>query len=122
MKLGFNSYEKSLKFTNPIKKSILYNLKNEYEVVFVEHHSYWSGTLLNFTGINGAVFYQFIQKNFIDWNFFSSVTLNRFNLNYSRKNKKTDKGSIQDFSLNAKKKLNKPIKTLVLRKIRKAWF
>jgi len=54
--IGFNSYSVSGRLAKPIKESILVDPKNRYEVLFVIDNSYWEGTKLDFSGLNGNFF------------------------------------------------------------------
>ena len=50
--LGFNSYQQSGKLAKPVKEPIFVNSKNQFAILFVNDHSYWKGTLLQFSGLN----------------------------------------------------------------------
>ena len=54
--IRFNSYSVSGRLAKPIKESILVDPKNRYEVLFVIDNSYWEGTKLDFSGLNGNFF------------------------------------------------------------------
>ena len=54
--IGFNSYFVSGRLAKPMKESILVDSKNSYEVLFVIENSYWKGTKLDFSGLNGNFF------------------------------------------------------------------
>ena len=96
-KIGFNSYQESGKLTKPIKESIFVNSQNKFEVLFVKEGPYWEGTILYFSGSNATLFYSLIQKEVIYWEIFSSGVLSRFDLYYSRNNKREDKTSVSEF-------------------------
>jgi len=97
LNIGFNSYQKSGKLAKPIKEPILVSSKNQFEVRFVGDNYYWSGTSLHFSGSNAARFYFFSKEQIIDWTIFSAGVLSRFDIYYSRQNKKDDKILNQDF-------------------------
>jgi len=50
-------------------------------------NSYWEGTKLDFSGLNGKFFYSLVQQKVVSWELFSSATLGRFDINFSRKNR-----------------------------------
>jgi hypothetical protein len=87
---------------------------NKFEVLFVRQEPYWRGTTLRFSGLNSIAFYTLIQKGLIDWTLFSSGILSRFDLYYSRKNKKSDKILITDFLDNSFRKLKQTNKNVSL--------
>ena len=91
------SYQESGKLAKPMKEPIFVNSKNKFEVCFVGDNSYWGGTLLHFSGSNASRFYFFSKEQIIDWTIFSAGVLSRFDIYYSRQNKRDDKISIQDF-------------------------
>ena len=66
-----------------MKESILVDSKNSYEVLFVIENSYWKGTKLDFSGLNGKFFYTLVQQKLVSWELFSSATLGRFDINFS---------------------------------------
>jgi hypothetical protein len=55
--LGFNSYQQSGKLSKPVQERMLVNSKNQFAILFVNDHSYWKGTLLQFSGLNASRFY-----------------------------------------------------------------
>jgi hypothetical protein len=71
---------------------VLYNSDSKFS-------NYWSGTVISFSGKNGAYFYKVIEAKKIDWNIFSLGSLNfnigRLDLHYFRKYEFTD----QQYSL-----------------------
>ena len=71
--LGFNSYQPSGKLSKPIQEKILDNYKNQFEILFINDHSYWKGTLLQFSGSNASRFYFLARKNNIDWQIFEKA-------------------------------------------------
>jgi hypothetical protein len=103
-KIGFNSYQESGKLAKPIKEPIQVNFNNKFEVLFVKDGPYWQGTTLQFSGSNAFVFYAFVQKNLIGWTIFSSGVLSRFDLYYSRTNKRDDKISTRELPKKIKPK------------------
>ena len=110
--IGFNSYQESGKLAQPIRKSILVSPENKFEVLFVVDNSYWQGTLLNFSGLNAQRFYSLVKEELVSWIFFSSATLGRFDIYYSRNHKQGDKISVRDFFENSHKKLQKTNKNV----------
>ena len=104
--IGFNSYQESGKLAQPIKEPIHVNSNNKFEVIFVIEGPYWQGTTLQLSGSNAFAFYSFVQKNLIDWTILSSGVLNRFDIYYSRSNKREDKLSNIEFLQNCQRKLN----------------
>jgi len=116
LKIGFNSYQESGKLAKPIRETILVNLNQKFEVLFLIEGPYWQGTTLHFSGTNAFVFYTFVQKNLIDWTIFSSAVLSRFDLYYSRNYKREDKISVRDFFENSHKKLQKTNRNLSYQK------
>ena len=119
--LGFNSYQQSGKLSKPIQERILVNSKNQFEILFVNDHSYWKGTLLQFSGLNASRFYFLAKQNNIDWQIFEKATLSRFDINYSRENKK-DKISSIDFLESCYKKLKQTNYKVQLEKNRKGFI
>lgn len=89
--ISFNSYQESGKLAKPVKESIFVDSKNKFQVLFANNHSYWKGTLLQFSGLNASQFYFLAKQNIIDWKIFYTVTLSRFDIYYSRENNKQDK-------------------------------
>jgi len=100
-KIGFNSYQESGKLAKPI----LVSSKNKFEVLFVKEGPYWESTTLQFSGSNATIFYSLAQKEFIDWTLFSSGVLSRFDLYFSRNNKREDKISVREFFENCQRQL-----------------
>jgi len=96
-KLGFNSYQQSGKLAKPIKQSILFDPINKFEVCFVVDNSHWQGSLIQFSGSNAKIFYALIKQKLIDWRFFSDSVLGRFDIYFSRRNKKSDNLLVTDF-------------------------
>ena len=116
--LGFNSYQQSAKLSKPVKESIFVSSENKFQVLFVNDHSYWKGTLLQFSGLNASQFYFLAKQNIIDWKIFDTVTLSRFDIYYSRENNKQDKISSADFLQNCYKKIKQTNKNVTLEKNR----
>ena len=115
-KIGFNSYEESGKLAKPIKESILVNSKNKFQVLFVHEAPYWKGTSVYFSGASATFFYSLVKQTSINWEFFSSAILGRFDLNYARKNKTDDKISVRQFLQNCQTKLMQTNKNISLEK------
>jgi hypothetical protein len=115
-KIGFNSYQESGKLAKPIKESILVSSKNKFQVLFVHEAPYWKGTSVYFSGASATFFYSFVKQTSINWEFFSSAILGRFDLNYVRKNKTDDKISVRQFLENCQTKLMQTNKNISLEK------
>ena len=113
-KIGFNSYEESGKLAKPIKESILVSSKNKFQVLFVHEAPYWKGTFVYFSGASATFFYSLVKQTSINWEFFSSAILGRFDLNYARKNKTDDKISVRQFLQNCQTKLMQTNKNISL--------
>ena len=116
--LGFNSYQQSGKLSKPIREKMLVNSKNRFTILFVNDHSYWKGTLLQFSGLNASQFYSLAKQNLIDWKIFDKATLSRFDIYYSREKNKQDKISSADFLENCYKKIKQTSKNVNLEKTR----
>jgi hypothetical protein len=121
-KFGFNSYQESGKLAKPVKESILVSPENKLEALFVTEGPYWKGTILQFSGFNARNFYNLIKQELVSWELFSSATLSRFDIYYSRKNKSQDKISGKDFLANCQIKFKQINKNFNLEKIEKAGF
>ena len=115
-KIGFNSYQESGKLAKPIKESILVSSKNKFQVLFVHEAPYWKGTSIYFSGASATFFYSLVKQTSINWEFFSSAILGRFDLNYARKNKTDDKISVRQFLQNCQTKLMQTNKNISLEK------
>lgn len=115
-KIGFNSYQESGKLIKPIKEPIFVNDKNKLEIIFIKEAPYWQGTIINFSGLNGFVFYAFVKKKLINLQLFSSGNLARLDIYYSRKNKKTDQISTKEFLVNCQTKLYEKTRNVNLQK------
>ena len=85
----------------------------------LENNPYWDGTLLHFSGLNASRFYFLAKQNIIDWKFFDTATLSRFDIYYSRENNKQDKISSADFLENCSKKIKQTSKNVTLDKNRR---
>jgi len=118
-KLGFNSYQESGKLAKPIKQPILISSKNKFEVLFLVDNSYWQGTILQFSGFNAKNFYILIKQKKVSWKLFSSATLGRFDIYYSRKNEINDKISVTNFFENCHRKLKETNKNVIFEKNKK---
>jgi hypothetical protein len=114
--LGFNSYQESGKLAKPVKESIFVSSDNKFQVLFVNEAPYWKGTSVQFSGTNAAFFYSLIKRKLINWKFFPSAILGRFDLNYLRKNKTDDKISASQFLENCQRKLMQTNKNISLEK------
>lgn len=106
LKLGFNSYQQSGKLAQPIKESLRFSSKNQFEVSFVTDNAYWRGTLLNFPGLNANHFYTLVKSKSIDWRIFSSAVLSRVDLYFSRHNKTDDQIEVIEFLHDCYRKIN----------------
>ena len=115
-KIGFNSYQESGKLAKPIKEFILVSSKNKFQVLFVHEAPYWKGTSVYFSGASATFFYSLVKQTSINWEFFSSAILGRFDLNYVRKNKTDDKISVRQFLENCQTKLMQTNKNISLEK------
>ncbi len=115
-KIGFNSYQESGKLAKPTKESILVSSQNKFQVLFVHEAPYWKGTSVYFSGASATFFYSLVKQRSINWEFFSSAILGRFDLNYVRKNKTDDKISVRQFLENCHTKLMQTNKNISLEK------
>ena len=122
LKIGFNSYQESGKLARPIKESILVSPENNLEALFVTQGPYWEGTILQFSGFNAENFYSLIKQELVSWKLFSSATLSRFDLYYSRNNQSKDKISGKEFLENCQRELKQINKNVSLEKNRKGWI
>lgn len=75
-----------------------------------------TGTYVYFPGGSATLFYSLVKQTLINWEFFSSVILGRFDLNYVRKKKTDDKISVRQFSKNCQTKLMQTNKNISLEK------
>jgi len=81
---GFNSYSLSMKTKYSPKIALKSHPKNNFEVIFVKDISYWTGTILQFSGINAREFYKWLKRQeTIEWSLFQNPKLSRFDLNYT---------------------------------------
>jgi len=122
LKLGFNSYQESGKLAKPRKESILVSSQNKCEVLFVADNPYWDGTILHFSGLNAKTFYSLIKQELVSWKLFSSATLSRFDLYFSRKNKRDDRISPREFLDNSQRELNRRDRNVSLEKNSKGFI
>lgn len=119
---GFNSVMKE-NFKGK-SEDLIFKITNKYKVSFVkstynpESNSYWTGMTVKFSGENGKYFYSLIRRQLIDWCIFdlSCTNLGRFDLYYSRNNKRTDRISVQDFCQNCQTKLKQIATNVTLEK------
>ena len=59
---GFNSSQESdTKFQKSNRKTLCYDFKNKFEVIFVVDFSYWNETLLNFCRSNVNYLYSILK-------------------------------------------------------------
>ncbi len=116
LKVGFNCYKESGKLRKPIKIPIFMGLKNIHEACFVVDNPYWKGTCVYFSGASATFFYSLVKQTSINWEFFSSAILGRFDLNYVRKNKIDDTISVRQFLENCQTKLVQTNKNISLEK------
>ena len=114
--IGFNSYQESGKLAKPVKESIFVSSKNKFQVLFVSEAPYWKGTYVQFSGASATCFYSLVKQTLINWEFFSSAILGRFDLNYARKKKTDDKISVRQFLENCQTKLMQTNKNISLEK------
>lgn len=114
--IGFNSYQQSGKLAKPIKESIQVSLNNQFEVLFVKEGPYWQGVILQFSGSNATRFYTLIQEELVSWELFSSTILGRFDIYYSRENKRYEKTSVADFFEDCHRKLKQTNKNVTFEK------
>lgn len=73
---------------------------------------YWQGTIFQFSGFNAKTFYNLIKQELVPNKLFSSATLGRFDIHYSRKNKI----SVIDFFEKCHRKLNETNKNVSIQK------
>ena len=77
---------------------LIFEITNKYKVSFIkssytqESNSYWTGTIVRFSGENGKYFYSLIQKKLVNWSIFdlSCTNLGRFDLYYFQKSTAQD--------------------------------
>lgn len=120
--LGFNIYQESGKLSQPMRKEILMDSKNQHETCFVQDSLYWKGTLLHFSGSNAARFYFLAKQNIIDWKIFDNIVLSRFDLYFQRELKVIDRISTKDFLANCQQELKQKNKNINLEKNQKGWI
>jgi len=119
LKLGFNSFQESGKLAKPIKEPIFISPDNKYEVLFVQEAPYWDGTIVQFSGKYSHILYTLIKQRLINWELFSTATLGRLDLYYSRVNKKNEKIIIIDFLDACHKKISQTNKNVSFEKNKK---
>lgn len=110
--LGFNSYQESAKWVEPIQEPICVHSKNAFRVRFVIDHLHWDGTLLHVSGANAAQFYRLWKDKKMDLTLWTSSVLTRFDLCYARKTKKQERSLIPEFLENCHKKLKQTNKNV----------
>jgi len=86
--------------------------KNQFSILFVNDHSYWKGTLVQFLDLNARRFYFLVKQNTIDWKICDKATLSRFDIYYSRENDKLDKISSEDFLESGSQKIKQTSKNV----------
>jgi len=119
--LAFNIYQESGKLAKSIRQPFLINSEKQYESCFVQDNLYWEGALLHFTGLKVAQFYFLARENNIDWQIFEKATLSRFDINYSKKNKK-DKIFSTDFLETCYQKLKQTSRNVSLEENRQEFI
>lgn len=77
---------------------------------------YWDGVILEFTGQNGRLLYSLIKQELVSWEFFSDATLSRFDINFSRKNRGSDKTTVEDFFEDCHRRVRKTNKNISFEK------
>jgi hypothetical protein len=108
------------KLSITFKKAIQLNLS---KVLFVKEVPYWKGVPhLSFLDQMLLVFRVLFKKKLVNWKIFSSTTLGRFDLYYSRNNKSRDKISVKDFLENCQRELKQTNKNFSFEKNRKGWI
>ena len=68
------------------------------------------------SGLNAFVFYDFVQKNLINWTIFSSGVLNRFDLYYYRNTKTYEKILFREFLENCQRQLKQTNQNVIFEK------
>lgn len=117
--LGFNSYQKSGKEKRAIVIPIFTSSYNKHDVMFLKDGPFWKGFLVQFPGEIATIFYRLIQDNLIDWRFFSSAVLSRFDLCYCRIIHTSDTISVSDFLQECLKIIQQTNKNVILEKNKK---
>ena len=112
LKIAFH-FSRALKFNFYFKynqkiKSQHFDFKQEYNFLIEKYDSKfnWSGILIKFSGNNAKQFYKLLKRNKVNWNIFKnySVSLNRFDLCYFRRNQ-FSQTSFDEFLLEARKQI-----------------
>jgi len=125
-KFGFNSVVKRVKKGK--SESLISKIENQFQVSFIkctynpESNSFWTATIVNFSGINATYFYNVVKTKMVNWSIFDLryTNLGRFDLYYFRKAKSTDQNNPVELFLNncRSKTLAKSKKTVVeIRKV-----
>lgn len=117
--IGFNSYQQSGKLSKPKKEPIKVNPENKFQVLFVIESPHWKGTIVQFSGFNARKFYSLIQNESFSWELLSDSTLGRLDLYYSRRNKKKDSITSDDFLENCYQELKETGKKISLERNQK---
>jgi len=89
--------------------------KNKFEFSFVKDDPYWPGTRVNLTGQNAKRFYCLAKKLLIDWKYFSSAILGRFDICFQRNNKSTDNVAVETFLNNCDQKVQEFLFETIIR-------
>lgn len=103
--LGFNSHQvnKDQKYLS----TILENSTNQFTAKYISKRSKKNWIYVDLTENNGARFYFLCKQKKVDWTIFSEAHITRFDVNYLRKNKDSDKISIRRFLNECAQKLQK---------------
>jgi hypothetical protein len=88
---GFNCYSRSKNSTYSPKVALEAHPNNCFEVVFLKDIPYWNGIILQFSGIHGSEFYQWLKRQeTIEWGLFQNLRLSRFDLHYTDQTNMTE--------------------------------
>lgn len=125
---GFNSRIKKNK--NKGFENLFSKPGNKFEVSFVVCHYeefYWTGVKVDFSGKNGAYFYNLIKSGKVNWYLFdlNRTKLSRFDIHYLRKERKIDEdASVYEFLKRCEKKIIKHsrIKKVSLDELEGSWI
>lgn len=121
--LGFNSSQESdSKFYKSNRKTLCYDFKNKFEVIFVVDFSYWNGTLLNFCGSNANYLYSILKQKSFKWQIFHTASLSRLDLCFERNSKTLNATSTNNFLDHCFRNLQKLNKKTTLEKNRNGWI
>ena len=121
--LGFNSSQEfDSKFSKSNRKTLFYDFKNKFEVIFVVDISYWNGILLNFCGSNANYLYSILKQKSFKWQIFHTASLSKFDLCFERNSKTLNATSINNFLDHCFRNLQKSNKKTTLEKNRNGWI